>query len=336
MKNINLILVAFLFALSQTVFGQDPLFPNSVVSNDIDFIQESDPDSFSGLSFVGRQDREMPGDPSGGGLFDNDTFLFEASFTDGESMEIWCHSSFITEDAAREYAEKLGPRLGKLPAFQRNMVNHVVIHSGDRTAFAEIEGQFFVLYSENMDRRISTNDLEETVFHESVHASYQFMYEDHPDWTSAQAADPSFVTVYAQENPQLEDLAESALFAYTYLTYPGRLSTNVESWLEENIPNRLEFFGAFYSETTSTLNLFPKSKLVISPNPSNDLFVIQSESTLLQGDARITDMHGRTVKVINCHHAESITIDLSGFDNGLYVVSINGYSNERLLKYNVH
>jgi hypothetical protein len=187
-----------------------------------------------------------------------------------------------------------------------------------------------------MDRRISTNDLEETVFHESVHASYQFMYETDPIWTSAQAADPTFVTVFGQENPQLEDLAESALFAFTYLTYPGRLPSDIESWLEENIPNRLEFFGKFYSSTTSTLDLAQKSNLFISPNPSNDLFVIQSENTLLQGEARVTDMHGRVVKVVNCDNAESITIDLSNFDNGLYIVSINGFRNSRLLKYNAN
>ncbi len=332
----NLVLIGLFIVTSQLVIGQDPLFPNSVVSNDIDYILESDPDSFVGLRFIGRQDRETPGDPSGGSLFDTNTFIFEALFSDGETMEIWCHSSFITEEAAREFAEKLGPRMGKLPAFQRNMVNHVVIHNGDRTAFAEIEGQFFVLYSENMNRRISTNDLEETVFHESVHASYQFMYETDPIWTSAQAADPTFVTVFGQENPQLEDLAESALFAFTYLTYPGRLPSDIESWLEENIPNRLEFFGKFYSSTTSTLDLAQKSNLFISPNPSNDLFVIQSENTLLQGEARVTDMHGRVVKVVNCDNAESITIDLSNFDNGLYIVSINGFRNSRLLKYNAN
>ena len=314
--------------------GQNPLFPNSVVSNDIDFILGTDPDSFVELVFIGREDRETPQAPNGGDLFDTDTFIFDAVFSDGETMEIWCHSSFVTEEAAREYAEKLGPRLGKLPAFQRNMINHVVIHNGDSSAFAEIEGQFFVLYSENIDDRISTNDFEETVFHESVHASYQFMYEDHPDWTSAQAADPTYVTKYAQDNPRLEDIAESALFAYTYLTYPGRLSSDIEDWLEQNIPNRLAFFGAFYSTSTKVENTKQGGSLQISPNPTNTRFTIRGIDKRQDNRIIIFDMNGNLLKSIDCSNMESIDIDLGDFANGLYLISMEGHASVKLLKYN--
>ena len=331
----KILLTSLLFlGLTSCLKSQNPLFPNSVVSNDIDFILGTDPDSFVEVIFIGRDNRETPGAPNDGSLFDTDTFIFEAIFSDGEKMEIWCHSAFITEEAAAEYAEKLGPRLGKLPAFQRNMLNHVVIHNGDSTAFAEIEGQFFVLYSENMDDRISTNDLEETVFHESVHASYQFMYEDHPDWTSAQAADLTFVTDYALNNPQLEDLAESALFAYAYLMYPGRLSVDIEDWLEENIPNRLEFFGAFYSIATNVDDINNIEKLSIHPNPTNSRFTIQGIDKTVSNHIQVYDMYGKLLRSIECSNQESLNIDLSGFDNGLYFISLAGHSTFRLLKFN--
>jgi len=278
--------------------GQNPLFPNSVVSNDIDFILGTDPDSFVELVFIGREDRETPQAPNGGDLFDTDTFIFDAVFSDGETMEIWCHSSFVTEEAAREYAEKLGPRLGKLPAFQRNMINHVVIH------------------------------------HESVHASYQFMYEDHPDWTSAQAADPTYVTKYAQDNPRLEDIAESALFAYTYLTYPGRLSSDIEDWLEQNIPNRLAFFGAFYSTSTKVENTKQGGSLQISPNPTNTRFTIRGIDKRQDNRIIIFDMNGNLLKSIDCSNMESIDIDLGDFANGLYLISMEGLASVKLLKYN--
>jgi len=209
--------------------AQDPLFPNSVVSNDIDFILDDDPDEFESLIFVGRSNKEMPGDPNGGGLFDTNTFVFESNYVDGGTLEIWCHSSFETEEAARVYANKLCPRLGKLPRFQRNLLNHVVIHNGDSGAFAEIEGQFFILYSDNMDQRISTNDLEETVFHESVHASYQFMYQNDPSWLNAQTADPTFVTDYAENNVMVEDMADNPIEIFTY---PNPTNENCSVLLE--------------------------------------------------------------------------------------------------------
>jgi hypothetical protein len=327
----TLILLSILF-FSFNIEAQPPLFPNSVVSNDIDFILETDPDSFTNLTFVGLENKEMPGAPNGGSLFDVNTFVFEAAFSDGETLEIWCHSSFNTQAAAQEYADKLCPRLGKLPAFQRNMLDHVVIHKGNGGAFAEIEGQFFILYSDNMDARISTNDLEETVFHESVHASYQFMYENSPEWTSAQAADPTFITVYAQDNPQLEDLAESALFAYTYLTHPGRLSPDIETWLEDNIPNRLAFFGAFYTPVTSVTEADNQFKLSIHPNPTNGIFTLQA-SNKLNGLVSIFDTSGNLVKSKKCYNQEQIEINLIDLPIGLYIISFPGYRNAKVLKY---
>lgn len=223
----------------------NPLFPNSVVSNDIDFIKESDPDSFLDLSFIGREDKEMP-DSRNDNLFDSNTFVFEASFSNNKKVEIWCHSSFGSMNAAQEYANKLVPRLGKLPKMQRDMLNHVVIHSGDATAFTETEGQFIILYAENMDARIRTHDLEETVFHESVHASLQKNYEESSVWKNAQTADGNYITDYAKSKPRLEDMPETALFAYTMIKHPGRLPANVEQWISKNIPNRLAFFKTIY------------------------------------------------------------------------------------------
>ena len=313
--------------------GQDPLFPNSVTSNDIDFILETDPDDYVNFSFIGLADKETPGEPNGGSLLDTNTYIFETTFTDGESIEIWCHSSFGSEIAAQEYVEKLNPRLGKLPAFQRNLINHVVIHNGDGGAFAEIEGQFFILYSENMDERISTNDLEETVFHESVHASYQFMYENHPDWTTAQAADPTYVTEYAQDYPQVEDIAESALFAYTYLTYPGRLNDTIETWLDENIPNRLEFFGAFYSDVTNFIPIDNQAILNISPNPTKGQFTIRDIEKAIDRKGSIHNVQGKLVKSFNSAYEESIEIDISNIENGLYIISMTGYKYVKVLKF---
>jgi hypothetical protein len=223
----------------------DPLFPNSIVSNNINFILETDSNTLIRIDYKGQQDNEMP-DSRTDVLFDENSYIFEASFVGNVKTEIWCHSNFGSVLAAQEYVEKLGRCLGKIPVFQINMLDHVVIHKGDATAFAETEGQFFVLYSDNMDKRISTNDLEETVFHESIHATIQNIYETSADWKNAQIADGKFITEYAKRLPSLEDMPETALFAYTMINYPGRMPLYIEKWINENIPNRLAFFKTIY------------------------------------------------------------------------------------------
>lgn len=334
MKNILQYIKIILFSMLYitNLHAQDPLFPNSVVSNDIDFILDEDPDAFESLAFIGRQNKEMPGDPNGGGLFDTNTFVFRASFTDGGTLEIWCHSSFLTQAAAQEYAEKLCPRLGKLPDFQRNLLNHVVIHNGDSGAFAEIEGQFFILYSDNMDDRISTHDLEETVFHESVHASYQFMYQNDPSWLNAQSSDPTFVTDYAQNNPQIEDMAESALFAYTLLSYPDRLEEDIENWLLENIPNRLAWFGMLYTNTTSINASNPKIKIYTYPNPTQEKCTVFLEKIDDNDQIFVFSLvDGKLVKSIQAQNGNN-EIDLFGLPSGTYYLSIRGYEKTIVIK----
>lgn len=310
--------------------AQDPLFPNSVVSNDIDFILGSDEDEFSSLTFIGLDDKEMPSSISNE-LFDEDTYVFEATFSDGETIEIWCHSTFPTQEDAQEYADKVCPRLGKLPTFQRNMLDHVVVHFGDAGAFAEIEGQFIILYSDNIDARISTNDLEETIFHESVHASYQFMYQNDNIWTGAQSSDPTFVTNYAQDNPQVEDMAESALFAYTFLAHPGRLSEEIENWLEENIPNRLDFFRYIYQFNSTTTDEYPEINIISYPNPTTNKVYLVLDQINDKDLISIFNSSGNLMLSLDAKSGQNI-IDLESLPNGVYIISIPGYRRTRLIK----
>lgn len=224
--------------------SETPLFTNSIVSTKIDFIKETDYNDFNRLIFKGNHAQEMPGNDND--LIDNNAFIFTAVFNNSDSLEIWCHSSFQTKELAEEYALKVSHRIGKLPIIQREILDHIVINTGNITAFAETEGHFFVLSADNIDARINTHDLEETIFHESVHASIQSTYESSELWKKAQRLDPQYITEYAKSKPSLEDMPESALFAYTMIMYPGRLSPDIEEWISNNMPNRLSFFKSIY------------------------------------------------------------------------------------------
>jgi hypothetical protein len=327
-----LIISCVLFATLASTKTQagDPLFPNSVVSNEIDFILDTDPDEFTSLAFIGLEDKEMPG--NGSNLFDEDTFVFEATFSNGKIVGIWCHSSFVTLESAQEYAEKLCPRLGKLPFVQRDMLDHVCINVGNQNAFAETQGHFFVLYSGNMDERISTHDLEETVFHESVHASIQDIYENDTAWTNAQAADPSFVTYYAQSYPHLEDMPESALFAYTLLTYPGRLDADIEAWLIENIPNRIAFFANIYPVTATGINKeVNKFNMLSYPNPTDGILTVMLNGVSQGAYIEVLSISGTLIKSAIAQRGENI-LNLEDLANGVYFLSVPGYKTSRIIK----
>ncbi len=223
-----------------------PIFPNSVVSNDLDFIRSSDFDVFACIKYEGKIRAEMP-DRRHDELHANGVFSYSAKYRDGTSVGIWVHPDVGTRDAARKLALQAAGPVGKLPTIMRSRLSHIVIHKGSQSAFAEDRGRFFVLYSGNMATRLRNHDLEETVFHESVHATL-----DHPmlasaEWKKAQRADGDFVTEYARDRPNKEDMAESALFAWAILFYPGRLPDFVEEEVRRIMPNRLAFFMEVFS-----------------------------------------------------------------------------------------
>ena len=78
-------------AATPAAFGK-PLYPNSVVSNDHEFIATSDDSAFACLVFKGRYEAEMP-DKRSDQLWAEDNFIYTAHYTDGTSVGIWAHTN---------------------------------------------------------------------------------------------------------------------------------------------------------------------------------------------------------------------------------------------------
>lgn len=233
--------------------GQKPPFlysGGSVTGNDFPFNEATDESAFEELVFDGFMPFEMPDkrplNPKPALV--QDAYVFVCSFKDGTFMQIALDKAFGSEAVARADAERYTTRLGILPLLYRSKIKHMVVHKGgdDTTAFAEDQGNFFVIYSGNATKRLQTNDLEDTFFHEGSHASIQEDYLDSAAWKNAVAADGAHITEYAKSNAQ-EDFAESALFAYVLTKWPERFPATDRAKIEAQIPNRLAFFRNLFA-----------------------------------------------------------------------------------------
>lgn len=217
-----------------------PIFPNSVASNDIDFITADDPSVLNCIQFIGKSRQEMPSKLRDG-LFMEGVFVVEARYNDGTSVPLWLDPNIGDADTLLLYAEQVGHRIGQLPTLMRAPLRHIVINAGDAAASEEKDGGFFILYTDNIDTRLANHDLSETIFHEAAHVSLQDDWIITNDWDDAVNADSGFITDYAASDPG-EDFAESALFAYTYLRHPERLPPAVKAAVENTILNRVNLF----------------------------------------------------------------------------------------------
>jgi hypothetical protein len=238
--------------------SKSPLYRSSVVGTEFDFITEGDPSAFERLEYVGFREFEMPDKRDGGEPLVQKAHVFDAYFTDGTKVSIAIDKDFGSRQSAEQDAMRYTPRLGKLPSLYRKKLKHIVVHKGgeDSSAFAEDEGNFFVIYSENATKRIGAHDLEETFFHEGTHASIQASHIRGTGWKNAKALDRAFITDYASSEDQ-EDFAESALFAYTLIYHPERFPAAERTKIEKQIPNRIAFFRNLYAGQSSPTPSMP-------------------------------------------------------------------------------
>lgn len=230
--------ITFLAALTSFSFAQE--FRSSVVGTDFDFITAQDPTTFRCLEFKRKGYREMP-DKSQDSLLIQEAYIFVAYFDDGTQIDIAIDHEFKDQQSATREANRYVKRLGKLPTSLRRGVKRMVVHKGNKDTTAFSDHGLIVVYSANASERISTHDLEETLFHESVHASWDKKYARSKLWTDAQAKDGKFITDYARKKPLREDLAESALFAYTLTHHPDRIPQEEADRIRKTIPARIQF-----------------------------------------------------------------------------------------------
>lgn len=217
------------------------LYPSSVVGTDFDFILETDPDMFAELEYKGEGKPEMPDKTGPSSPLCKPAFLYLSHYRDGTRVALAIDAEFKTEAEARKEALRYTPRLGKLPTALRRGVQRVVVHKGGANATAFSDVGLIILYSDNATRRIGTHDLEETIFHESVHAAWDKAHARSAEWREAQKKDGRFVTEYARKNPVGEDLAESALFAYALIHHPERIPKAEADRIRRAIPARIAF-----------------------------------------------------------------------------------------------
>lgn len=239
-------------------------FKNSIVSTDFDFITATDPSAFQKLKFDRRGKEEMPGKTTPGKpnepLF-QDAFVFTAYFSDKTEVTIYIHAASIDRVAAKIEAMRFVDPLGKLPTALRQGVRRLVVHRGGKDLTAFSDAGLIVMYSDNATVRIADHDLEETIFHESVHAAWDQKYSQSQRWKRAQIQDGGFATLYARSKPELEDLAETALFAFTIIHHPQRLPQEVRKKLIDTVGNRILFIE----------ELIPKGKPIHNSIQSPDV-----------------------------------------------------------------
>lgn len=205
-----------------------------------DIVRASDETIFSCLEYLGRGERQIWDK-----RVDDEpivkAFLFNAYYGDGTKIEIAINPEFGTAEAAEDVALHFANPLGQLPTLLRAGIRRFSVHMGEE-GFHAGTGHVIV-YSGTAEERTSYNHLEESLFHESVHASLDDDHRLSDGWKHAQASDGRFLTSYAARSPEREDLAETALFAFAILHHPDRFPPADTEDTMRAVPHRIAYIS---------------------------------------------------------------------------------------------
>lgn len=223
---------------TDTVGCEQPPFSGTIFI-DSNIIIPEDSSSFESIIYRGQEVRDMF-DRRENNWIEVDPFLFHASYSDGNSIEIQVNPEFETIESAKTIAEEYASVIGQLPLALRLNVETTWIHKG--TELFGGGNNNLLIHTGQASNYIENGILEETLIHEAAHTSLDGNHATTSDWIAAQEADNCYISDYAQNNSVREDIAESFLpwLAVRYKT--DQIPDDLRETIESSIPNRLKYF----------------------------------------------------------------------------------------------
>lgn len=201
-------------------------------------LTDADPTSFVDLDYIGVGSRTM---------FDRrtdrfeavDAHLFQARFGADTQVEVQVNPEF-TRLEAEAHARFYAAAIGRVPAFYFRDLQTVSIHAGEELAGGG--NQNLLIHTGQGEHYVRDGLLEELFLHEGAHTSLDAYHATAPLWLAAQEADGAFISEYARDNPQREDIAESIGPYLAVRHYRDRIEPELVARIEATIPNRIRYF----------------------------------------------------------------------------------------------
>ncbi len=176
------------------------------------------------------------------GWVEQQSFIFTAYFRDIEPIEMIVNLEFDNWGLAYNIAGDYAALFGRLPTALKSDVETFWIHQG--------MGQFggyhrtVLIHVEYADRFIQPRgNLIDVIAHETAHAVLDWTYDgkiDRDAWLSAAEKDGTYISQYAKNYPEREDIAETIAAYMLVRFYPERTEEGVIQAFERILKHRFE------------------------------------------------------------------------------------------------
>jgi len=241
--------------------GGPPYWGTIIVEPDI--IKEDEQTLFNSANYLGTGYRNCYDRRVNSWLW-REYYLFSGKFHYGIEIEFRVNSEdFDSEAKAQHEVNLYGPYIGKIPNFFREGIKVVCIKAGN---YGWGGGRWIgdlLIHTDRGKEYLNDGIVEEVMIHESAHISLDYIYghsELGPQWFQAATNDGKYISTYAQDYPDREDIAETFLLILAILYRPSRLSQQDSDIINSTISHRIDFFKSLIDSLN--LNMYP----IILPN----------------------------------------------------------------------
>ena len=184
-------------------------------------------------------------------FIDYPAHIYKVNFGDGLSVDFEIYSEF-TEEEAESIEQKYAPLIGQLGKELRKNIKSFEFLKGDEVATAQRSDDLnyanITLHTGWLNNIVQTrpdgDKTEELLIHESTHLSIDPYIYGQQGWVDAVNLDGNYLSTYAKDNPDSEDIAETfqAYIAVKY--FPDRISNSLRDTILSVCLNRFKYFDS--------------------------------------------------------------------------------------------
>ena len=215
-----------------------------------DLIKSSDYTIYSTSSYQGIETRLFY-DKSIPDFINYPAHVYKVNFGDNLSIDFEIYTEFTLEEAGN-IEQKYAPLIGQLGKDLRRNIKSFEFLKGEEVASAQRSDDlnyanitFHTDWLTNIvETRTDGDKTEELLIHESAHLSIDPYVYGQQGWTDAVNLDGNYLSTYAKDNPNSEDIAETfqAYIAVKY--FPDRISNSLRDTILSVCLNIFEYFDS--------------------------------------------------------------------------------------------
>ena len=212
-----------------------------------DLIKSSDYTIYSTSSYQGIETRLFY-DKSIPDFINYPAHVYIVNFGDDLSIDFEIYTEFTLEEADN-IEQKYAPLIGQLGKDLRRNIKSFEFLKGEEVASAQRTNDlnyanitFHTDWLTLVETRFSGDRTEELLIHESAHLSIDPYVYGQQGWTDAVNLDGNFLSTYAKDNPDSEDIAETFQAYIAVKFFPDRISNSLRDTILSVCLNRFKYF----------------------------------------------------------------------------------------------